>query len=244
MVDEFLVTAGRTNARLSQVTIMCIRCLERLYAIHADKIGPFSDIMILVRSMASTKSTETQHRLLGLVATLLGVSADEDRHGKISIPENAEQLLNVESIGQLCQFVAWGHTNGEQVGNLLSTMLDVSAQQKSMITDGSRSGPGGNRGSEDAQVPTASPDKIRDSVCPPVWFISSTGRTPPPPETIKGSFALLYPTRDLAKAIMAQCRLSSCLVFACTNNILFAFFRPFSCLRAYIDDAIWRTESI
>lgn len=171
-----------------QVTIMCIRCLERLYAIHADKIGPFSDIMILVRSMASTKSTETQHRLLGLVATLLGVSGDEDRHGKISIPENAEQLLNVESIGQLCQFVAWGHTNGEQVGNLLSKMLQASEQQRQMITDGSRSGPGGEPGIEgtSASVPKEASGKINDGVCPPVWFVSSTGRTPPPPDTIKG----------------------------------------------------------
>jgi len=169
---------------------MCIRCLERLYAIHADKIGPFSDIMILVRSMASTKSTETQHRLLGLVATLLGVSSDEDRHGKISIPENAEQLLNVESIGQLCQFVAWGHTNGEQVGNLLSAMLGASERQKRMITDGTHSGPGGTQEPDSAGVAAGNAGRIGDSVCPPVWFVSSTGRTPPPPETIKGASPL------------------------------------------------------
>jgi len=171
---------------------MCIRCLERLYAIHADKIGPFSDIMILVRSMASTKSTETQHRLLGLVATLLGVSANEEQHGKISIPENAEQLLNVESIGQLCQFVAWGHTNGEQVGNLLSTMLGVSERQKRMLTDGTSSGPGGAQMSDGAGVSPETSQQIGDSLCPPVWFVSSTGRTPPPPETIKGVFARYF----------------------------------------------------
>ena len=171
-----------------QVTIMCIRCLERLYAIHADKIGPFSDTMILVRSMAATKNTETQHRLLGLVSTLLGVSADEDQHGKISIPENAEQLLNVESIGQLCQFVAWGHTNGEQVGNLLSTMLRQSQQQKRMISDVTHLGPGGAQGSTNTNDSAENAERIGDSVCPPVWFISSNGRTPPPPETIKGPF--------------------------------------------------------
>ena len=49
---------------LIQITVMCIRCLERLYAIHAKTIGPFADAMILVRSMASTKSIETQHRLV------------------------------------------------------------------------------------------------------------------------------------------------------------------------------------
>lgn len=173
---------------------MCIRCLERLYAIHADDIGPFSDIMILVRSMASTKSTETQHRLLGLVATLLGVSTDEDRHGKISIPENAEQLLNIESIGQLCQFVAWGHTSGaDQVGNLLSKMLGVpESQKKRMLTDGTEAGPGGSSTCENPGVSstTAKADPVSDSDCPPVWFVSRTGRTPPPPETIKGMIVL------------------------------------------------------
>jgi hypothetical protein len=143
--------------------------------------------MILVHSMASTKNTETQHRLLGLVATLLGVSADEDRHGKISIPENAEQLLNVESIGQLCQFVAWGHTNGEEVGNLLSTMLGEAERQRTMITDGTSVGPGGV-GDSDQNGTSPETEIASDRFCPPVWFISSTGRTPPPPETIRGPF--------------------------------------------------------
>ena len=179
------------NSWILQVTIMCIRCLERLYAIHANVIGPFSDIMILVRSMASTKNSETQHRLLGLVATLLGVSADEDRHGKISIPENAEQLLNVECIGQLCQFVAWGHTNGEQVGNLLTTMLGAAEQQRRMITDGTHDGPGGkpSDGTDFTNdKPSSGSGLASDASCPPVWFVSSTGRTPPPPETIRGPF--------------------------------------------------------
>lgn len=146
--------------------------------------------MILVRSMASTKSTETQHRLLGLVATLLGVSADEERHGKISIPENAEQLLNIESIGQLCQFVAWGHTSGgDQIGNLLSKMLGVpESQKKTMITDGTESRPGDPSAAETFgfSSTTGKADPASDSGCPPVWFVSRTGRTPPPPETIKG----------------------------------------------------------
>ena len=89
---------------------MCIRCLERLYAIHALAIGPFTDVSIIIRSMISTRSIETQHRLLGLLATLLGVSRDEqdERFSIVDVPENAEQILNPDSISQLCQFVAWG----------------------------------------------------------------------------------------------------------------------------------------
>ncbi|CAB9505549.1 DnaJ (Hsp40) homolog, subfamily C, member 13 [Seminavis robusta] len=171
--------------RNPKVTVMCVRCLERLYAIHARTIGPFSDAMILVRSMASTRSIETQHRLLGLVATILGVSRNDDGDDDegIHIPENAEQLLNAESIEQLCQFVAWGHTNGVQVGNLLTTVL--SSNQK-LLTDGTNSGPGGaeNEGTGEKQSANAAPD----SSCPPVWFTARTGRIPPPEESIRGPF--------------------------------------------------------
>ena len=160
---------------------MCIRCLERLYAMHAVKIGPFTDVMILVRSMASTKSIETQHRLLELLATLLGVSREENNEKRIDVPENAEQLLNIESIGQLCQFVAWGHTSGDRAGNILTRVLDSNAGDRSMITDGSGIGPGGNESSEQLK-------RARDASCPPVWFIASTSRIPPPSESIRGPF--------------------------------------------------------
>lgn len=163
---------------------MCIRCLERLYAIHARQIGPFADAMILVRSMATTRSIETQHRLLGLVATILGVSRndsneDENEDNLINIPENAEQLLNAESIEQMCQFVAWGHTNGVQVGNLLTTVLNTNQK---LLTDGTGSGPSGGDG-DSAAKPAAA-----DSSCPQVWFVARAGRIPPPEEAIRGPF--------------------------------------------------------
>jgi hypothetical protein len=130
--------------------------------------------------MASTKSTETQHRLLGLLATLLGVSKDEGNGAGADIPDNAEQLLNMESIGQLCQFVAWGHTNSIQVGNILSRVLSPVSNGRSLITDGLGTGPAGG------QSETSS--AASDVACPPVWFVASTGRIPPPSESVKGPF--------------------------------------------------------
>jgi DnaJ homolog subfamily C member 13 len=98
--------------RNTGVTVLCIRCLERLYAIHGADIGAFPDVMMLIHSMSSTRNIETQHRLLGLLATVLGVRQDDTfDESSVNVPENAEQLLNVESIEQMCQFVAWGHTN-------------------------------------------------------------------------------------------------------------------------------------
>jgi len=173
--------------RNTKVTVMCIRCLERLYAIHGNTIGAFPDVMILIRSMASTRSIETQHRVLGLLATILGVQKDENGdESTINVQENAEQLLNTESIEQLCQFVAWGHTNGVQVGNLMTSVLGskFAHSGRAMLTDGSTFAP---QGTGDVRSEPAVP-AARDIGCPPVWFVASTGRIPPPPETIQGPY--------------------------------------------------------
>jgi DnaJ family protein C protein 13 len=171
--------------RNTKVTVMCIRCLERLYAIHGVEIGPFPDVMILIRSMASTRNIETQHRLLGLLATILGVRQDDSGdENRVNVPENAEQLLNVESIEQMCQFVAWAHTNGVQVGNLMTSILDQTHPKSALLTDGSEVGPGGtsSSGITYSSVTSAS------AGCPPVWFVATTHRIPPPPETVRGPF--------------------------------------------------------
>jgi DnaJ family protein C protein 13 len=132
--------------------------------------------------MASTKNVETQHRLLGLLATVLGVSHDsikDERYISSDIPENAEQLLNNESISQLCHFVAWGHTSPGQAGNLLSRLVGQTGKQ--LITDATSLGPGENRPVEDRPA-------ANDLSCPAVWFVAPTGRNPPQPESIRGPF--------------------------------------------------------
>ena len=170
-----------------KVTVMCIRCLERLYAIHALSIGPFTDVSIVIRAMISTRSIETQHRLLGLLATLLGVSKHEqgERFGVTDMPENAEQLLNPDSISQLCQFVAWGHTNSVQVGNVLSRSFGVDTYDKQMLTDGTHMNVQGASGEN-----TSTSKNADDWMCPSIWYVTSSGRVPPPPETIRGPFRL------------------------------------------------------
>jgi DNAJ protein RME-8 N-terminal len=184
--------------RNTKVTVMCIRCLERLYAIHGKDIGAFPDVMILIRSMASTRNIETQHRLLGLLATVLGVRKDDaGDEARVDVPENAEQLLNVESIEQMCQFVAWGHTNGVQVGNLMTSILDRSQPKSALLTDGTEVRPDGNDASHGpASNASVSSSSLFDS-CPPVWFVATTHRVPPPHDTIKGPFRV----SDLQKMI-------------------------------------------
>ena len=87
---------------------MCIRCLERLYVIHAAKIGPFPDLSILMRFMRTSKSVEIRHRLLSLVAALIGVTKSE-RYDPVDMKENEEQLLNVESISLFCEMCSECH---------------------------------------------------------------------------------------------------------------------------------------
>lgn len=104
------------------------------------------------------------------------MSSGDDNEG-VNIPENAEQLLNAESIEQLCQFLAWGHTNGVQVGNLLTTVLK---DNQMLLTDGTDAGPAG----AETEIVKAAPD----AACPQVWFLARTGRIPPPEESIRGPF--------------------------------------------------------
>ena len=137
--------------------------------------------------MTSTRSVETQHRLLGLLATVLGVSGDDkdERYEVADVPENAEQLLNIDSISQLCQFVAWGHTNGDQIGNVLSRAVSVQMNGKAFLTDGTDTGPGGKSSAQSTSSAAG------DSLCPSVWFVAATGKIPPPPNSIKGPFRVL-----------------------------------------------------
>jgi len=158
---------------------MCVRCLERLYALHSKKIGIFEDVMILVRSMILTSSIETQHALLSLLATLLGVSSDT-QSVQVHIPGNAEQLLNVESISQLCQFVAWGHTNSTQIGNLLNASINHTA----LLTDGTSIGAAGYKSDDSHNRQNVA----HDTSCPKVWFTAPAGKIPPPAKFIKGPF--------------------------------------------------------
>jgi hypothetical protein len=88
---------------------MCIRFNVSGLPMHAGTIGPFTDVMILVRSIRPTKSIETQHRLLGLLATLAGVPQDEDSSAGADIPDVLSSSLLAEIHWALCQFVMGPH---------------------------------------------------------------------------------------------------------------------------------------
>ena len=173
------------------VTNMCIRCLERLYALHAHTIGVFHDVMILVRSMALTTSAESQHRILSLLATLLGVAGeddgDEEDDGRVRLPGNAEQLLNAESISLLCQYVAWGHTNRAQVGNLMNAHASGSTHgTMPMLTDG------GGDGAFAASARHARAPAPPSDADPRVWLVARSGPRRVPPTSDRRRRSIQY----------------------------------------------------
>lgn len=93
--------------------------------------------------------------------------------------------MPAESIEQLCQYIAWGHTNGVQVGNLMTSVLGHGGAHsgRAMLTDGSTdTKPKGDGDNPDQKSMSA------DAECPPVWFVASTGRIPPPADSIRGPY--------------------------------------------------------
>ena len=56
-----------------------------------------------------------------------------------------------------------------------------------MLTDGTSRGPGGD-GKSGLSTNNANTNESADSGCPAVWFVASTGKTPPPTDKIRGPF--------------------------------------------------------
>ena len=111
---------------------MCIRCLERLYSVHARKIGVFPDIAILLRYMKTTTNMETKHRLLSLLTVLLGMN--DEKYGTIDARENAEQLMNKESVYYFCQLASQCHFDEHSSASLRLQKADMG--QSAVVLDG------------------------------------------------------------------------------------------------------------
>ena len=66
--------------RRPQLSVLCCRCLERLYCLHRPVIGMFDDMMVLVDLLSQASHREMRHGLLLLVAELS--ANDEDAKSK------------------------------------------------------------------------------------------------------------------------------------------------------------------
>ena len=154
--------------------------------------GIFEDVIILVRSMVSTKSIEIQHRLLSLVASLLGVSDNKEHHGLVHVPGNAEQMLNEECFSYFCELAAFGHTDKKQLDAFSSTVEKENSKNEFGKNDD---------GNPDTKNPTCIPsediekkeysyteDDINHTTCSRLWYVAPAGKIPPPSKRIRGPF--------------------------------------------------------
>lgn len=205
-------------ATQARVSILCTRCLTRLYATCTDKIGSFDDMMLTVRMLEQASDMELQHCLLDLLNTLSLVDL------------NLHQLLDFEFVDVIIKYASLAHLNPDQIGNVLaratnSSLLlkDASAAEKadlattgvssafsgtsgmgtgSMTTDGaggSGSGTaigsgaaggsgGGSSEEEDSRQKKRSMWVPDDIACPKVWFVCPPGTIPPPQQAQKGPY--------------------------------------------------------
>ena len=178
-----------TNAPIS---ILCTKCLVKLYDAARDRIGYFDDMMLTVRMLEQARDMELQHSLLDLLESLSVIDA------------NLHQLLETTFVDIIIKYAALAHLNPDQIGNVLAR----ATRNQLLIQDGSSGNGKGNKfGSVDEPVYTPGPqglatedEELRqlkrnmwvpdDIACPKVWFVAPPGQVPPPAKTQKGPYRI------------------------------------------------------
>ncbi|CAM9306427.1 unnamed protein product, partial [Chrysoparadoxa australica] len=165
-----------------RVVSQCLQCLERLYGLQAQVIGPFDDIMVLVGMLKACTNREIHHCLLKLVATLARCSS-----------ANVEKITEPETVEVICELASSAHMNACQVGNMLSREMDKQQQTRLMLTASSDSPASPEKApSPRAGNPMASPPSSRchDAMCPRIWYTAPGGRCPPTKGSEEGPYLL------------------------------------------------------
>jgi DnaJ family protein C protein 13 len=184
MMRRVLVNINRDT----KLSVLCTRCMSRLYEVCQDKIGEFDDMMIIVRMLEDAKVIELQHCILDLLELLC---LEEN---------NLSQLLSREFAELYLKFASLAHLNPDQIGNVLARATN----KVLMLTDSSSNGPAyqkaGLRGT--ARAPGESEEEVAlkrtqqrsqwvpdDAACPRMWYVAAYGGPlPPPPEKQRGPF--------------------------------------------------------
>lgn len=180
MMRRVLVNVNRDT----KLSVLCTRCMSRLYEVCQDKIGEFDDMLIVVRMLEDSKVIDLQHALLDLLELL---ALDEN---------NLSQLLTKDFAVLYLKFASLAHLNPDQIGNVLARATDKTL----MITDGgTTSGPIFQRAgmskkqSEEENALKRTQQRSQwvpdDSACPRMWYIAAyAGPLPPPQSAQRGPF--------------------------------------------------------
>ena len=97
-----------------ELSVLCCRCLIRLYATCYDLIGPFDDTLLTVNMLEQATNMELQHCILELLDQLSRFEA------------NLHQLISREFVDTILQYASLAHLNPDQIGNLFARERDRS----------------------------------------------------------------------------------------------------------------------
>lgn len=171
-------------------SILCARCLSRLYETCKDIIGGFDDMLILVRMLHQATNLELQHVLLDLMVAL---SLENT---------NLLQLLDKSFVNTIIRYASLAHINPDQIGNVLAR----ATTNVLMLKDGSAEGANGENvtvGDTSSTSPMEREEKSEEDInrqlkrslwvpddvaCPKVWFAAPPGTHPPPKLSHKGPY--------------------------------------------------------
>ncbi len=106
----------------ADLSILCARCLVRLYSVCADMIGPFDDTMLAVDILEQSEHLELQHCLFELL----------DQLSRVEL--NLHQMLDKNFVDLIIKYASLAHVNPDQIGNVLARNFE--AKQALLIEQG------------------------------------------------------------------------------------------------------------
>jgi DnaJ family protein C protein 13 len=169
----------------SELSILCTKCLSRLYEVCHDIIGTFDDMMVVNGMLDQSSNMELQHNLLDLL-DLLTLNKD-----------NLNQLLDTKIVDRFVNYSSLAHLNPDQIGNVLTRATTNTLMLKDNLEAPSKAYAGSSPGPmEEIQVDDAANTNKQkrslwvpeDLACPRVWFAATTGILPPPSHLQKGPY--------------------------------------------------------
>ena len=164
--------------RNPSLSILCSKCLCRLYDICRDIIGVFDDMLLIVRMLDQATNMELQHSILDLMELL---SLEEG---------NLYQLLDREFVDRILKYSSLAHLNPDNIGNVLARATNNVLMLKDANDDGSSV-----LDIPYKQTETDDINNLRrtmwvpdDFSCPRIWFLAPSGVIPPPAKNQRGPF--------------------------------------------------------
>lgn len=174
--------------RNSALSILCTRCLVRLYEVCRDIIGVFDDMLLIVRMLDQASNMELQHCLLDLMELL---SLEEG---------NLHQLLDKEFVDRIIKYASLAHLNPDQIGNILARATSNTLMLKDGSAHDDSSTYTNANNANDGNIEQISGDREKtqlhkrslwvpdDIACPKIWFVAPGGTLPPPIQVQKGPY--------------------------------------------------------